>query len=82
MRTAELLRALSQSHHGIYIHSTAECAVIRTRYAPYVCGEGQTIFDAALVTARLVLKEAIPGCCPGVLKALERYDIHSEMLRV
>ena len=78
MRTGELLNALTQNEAGVVCDMTPNHALVITQYPPGLIGEGDTLFEAALlVAAELFLH---PDCPPEVKTALEEYDHRTKIM--
>lgn len=79
MRTEELIKALSQEHHGVEMYSHLNRAFCKILYAPYICANGKTLFEAVFKVAQQLFID--PNCPQLVKEALEDYDLRSTRLQ-
>ena len=80
MRTNELLNALKRQKHGVEVIADDDSALCKILYAPYLYGNGKTIFDAAFQVAKRLINH--PDCPESVKRALEEYDEHSRAMNL
>jgi len=80
MRTAELLNALAKSSPGIECLLDARHATVTTLYQPSIRGLSTTLFTAAFEVAKQMIVH--PDCPPAVKRALEAYDVHTQISNI